>query len=442
MQVLQPIGLSPPVRVEALSALTELVPLWLSENSLDLKRVVRPQGGGQFSINIEAYHGVQTWISFRKKLEGRESLQRIESTIREHQPELLGYIRSPSHSWLIQDALGLVICWCQAAAQYVKNGASVDASISRVLRELDAMLSSRRAIHELITPLTGLNLPEDLDSLSLGDRVVLRKLTPEELSDLGSNDVSSTNHHDILSLSVSTALVVTHDVELSLTTQYPETPPDVMFQQKLQEQLDSVLCSLHLLKEGRVGVVASFTTLKPSVLPNMGGYSTSPLVRHPFASMQLSREDIEPLIAVYGKLATNHRDEVRIGAARLLDAEHRLSPVDALLDAVIGLEVLLNPMDYAELSFRVALNYSYLTGESERRQRYEHVRDIQKTRNKVVHGGLNLRSKDAPIIHVHAVLAKACLRDALRRFLSEPTFEGNSKLDVDFWLDRLIPPNG
>ena len=103
---------------------------------------------------------------------------------------------------------------------------------------------------------------------------------------------------------------------------------------------------------------------------------------------------------------------------------------------------MLNPADPAELSFRVALNYSYLAGAGERRGRYENVRDVLKTRNRVVHGGLNLRSKDAPVIHEHAALAKACLRDALHRFLSDPSLGGNRKLDVDFWLDRIIPPSG
>jgi hypothetical protein len=112
-----------------------------------------------------------------------------------------------------------------------------------------------------------------------------------------------------------------------------------------------------------------------------------------------------------------------------------------LLDTVIGLEVLLNPNDYAELSFRVALNYAYLGSTAERRNRYENIRDIQKTRNRVVHGGLNLRSRDAAVIHEHAGLAKQCLRDSVTRFLTDEDFTGGGKLDTDFWLDRVIPPN-
>lgn len=117
-----------------------------------------------------------------------------------------------------------------------------------------------------------------------------------------------------------------------------------------------------------------------------------------------------------------------------------MSPVDALLDAVIGLEALLNPNDYSELSFRVALNYAFLGLVTDRRVRYERVRDIQKVRNRVVHGGLNLQSKEAPLIHEQAIVAKSCLRNAIQCFLFDDSLAGNRKLDVDFWLDRVLPP--
>ena len=173
----------------------------------------------------------------------------------------------------------------------------------------------------------------------------------------------------------------------------------------------------------------------------MSGHSSAPLVVNPFSFMELSQGDIDSFIQLYKALAETRRDELNIAAARLLDAESRFSPVDALLDAVIGLEVLLNPNVRSELSFRVALNYAYLGPAAERRKRYENVRDVQLTRNRVVHGGLNLRSKDAPRLHEHAELAKVCLRDSVVRFLTERSLRGTQKLDADFWLDRVLPPH-
>jgi hypothetical protein len=172
----------------------------------------------------------------------------------------------------------------------------------------------------------------------------------------------------------------------------------------------------------------------------MSGHSSAPLVVNPFGYMELGPADIDNFIQLYKALVATQRDELNIAAARLLDAESRFSPVDAILDAVIGLEVLLNPHDHSELSFRVALNYAFLGPAVERRKRYEKVRDVQVTRNRVVHGGLNPKSKDASRLHEHAELAKACLRDSVTRFLSERSLMGNEKLDVDFWLDRVLPP--
>src|SRR5438132_51084 len=166
-------GIAPPVRAQLVSVLAELVPLWIAEDPRDWKRVVRPLGAGQFSINIESYRGIRTWIAFQKKLEGRQGLQALESAIRKNQPELLGYISYPGRTQLIQDVKGLTVCWCQAVAEYMKGGASVQESTNRVIKELDGLLSLRRLTHEVLTPLAGLDLPEDVERIPLSDGVFL-----------------------------------------------------------------------------------------------------------------------------------------------------------------------------------------------------------------------------------------------------------------------------
>jgi Apea-like HEPN len=429
------------VRQHLKVALLELVPQWQAEPLSDWKRVVRPTGEGSYSINIEPYRGVQSWISFRKKMLGSEILNALENVIRNNQPSLLGYVYHPGGSKSIQDIFGLTIFFCNAALRHVENQFSIEAAVECVITELDTVLASSSAMQEVLTALSGLRLPEGLDRIDLDNSLYLRRLTASELSELGSNDISSESRYDITSRFITTALVSTRAVRITLSETYEEFTPDLAHLQESQDQIDAVLCALHLLKSGRVGVVASFTTIHPTILPNMSGHSSSPLVVNPFSFMELSAGEAEMFVKLYKKFISNNRDEVKIAAVRLLDAESRLSPVDSLLDAVIGLEVLLNPNDYAELSFRVALNYAYLSNQNERRSRYENVRDIQKTRNRIVHGGLNLKSKNAALIHEHADLARKCLRDAVTRFLIDNEFSGNAKLDADFWLDRVIPPN-
>ena len=434
------IGLHSTVRVAATTLLRELFPLWSAEKSADWKRVVRPQGQGSFSINIEAYRGIHTWIAFQRKFEGLAALAQLTAAVVEFQPELLGYISIPGRIQKIQDAASLATCWCGEAEKYTAKGVPPDEAIEHVLDELNRVLLSRQVEQQVRTPLSGLTFPDDVQRIVLNERFSIRKLSDDEISDLGSHDITSGERHDVMSLSVSTAAFFEEKTPFELTTEYPEPAPQSDLGQQNQDQLGTLLAALHVLKEGRVGVIASFFDVGPLVLPGIGGYSTTPLVRHPFASMNLIAEDVPRLLEINSRLANNQREAVRIACVRLMDAEHRMSQVDALLDAVFGLEALLNPHDSSELSFRVALNYGFLGAPEARRTRFDQIRNIQKIRNRVVHGGRSLQSEDPSLIHEQAVIAKACLRDAIQSFLFDKSLLGNFKLDADFWLNRVLPP--
>ena len=174
----------------------------------------------------------------------------------------------------------------------------------------------------------------------------------------------------------------------------------------------------------------------------MSGHGQSywpPLVNN-YKSMELTHGEIETFVTLYKKIISNQRAEVRIAATRLVDADNRISSVDSLLDAMIGLEALLNPSNNPELSFRVALNYASLRSSADRRNGYENIRAIYKTRSKIVHGDVKILSTKAALIHEHAELAKQCLRYAINRFLFDDAFAGTTKLEDAFWEDRVIPP--
>jgi hypothetical protein len=434
-------GLTPLVRQQLTAILTTLVPQWQLEPAADWKRVPRPTGPSSFAINIEPYQGVQSWISFRNKISATDQLASLEALIREQQPELLGHVSHDVGSCAIQDCFALCSSLTREACRRIGPSFSPDLAIASVISDLDDILTSGTAKREVLTALNGLKLPNGVDRIDLDKGLYIRALSADEIADIGSNDISSESRYDLTSKSVSTALISEGHISISLSTSHEGFTPDPMVHQLYQEQASAVLGALHLLKKGRVGVLATFTKVRPAILPNMSGYSSAPLVTTPFTSMELVEGDVETLIHLYAALIKTPRNEVSIAAARLFDAESRMSPVDGLLDAVIGLELLLNPNDRSELSFRVALNYAYLGPPSERRSRYEDVRDVQLTRNRVVHGGLNVRSKDAPRLYEHADLAKHCLRDAVVRFLTDESLRGMQKLDADFWLDRIIPPH-
>ncbi|MBL8379965.1 MAG: hypothetical protein JNM79_18995 [Burkholderiales bacterium] len=433
-------GLAPEVKDRISATLSKMVPEWLAEPAADWKRVPRPTGVGGFSINVEAYQGVQSWISFRKKHVGTADLDLLDKLVREQQPELLGYVCHNSGSQLIQDCFALCSCLSREVALRIPEHSSIEAAIFSVISDLEKILTKRTGEREILTVLTGLKLPEGVERIDLDNGLYIRLLTADEIADLGSNDITSESRYDLTSRFVTAAVISETPISVWLTKTYENFVPDHSDAQNSQEQIGRILSALHIVKSGRVGVLASFTKIRPAILPNMSGHSSAPLVVNPFSFMELTHEDVARFVGLYKALAVTQRDELNIAAARLLDAESRMSPIDALLDAVIGLEALLNPNDRSELSFRVALNYAYLAPASERRPRYENVRDVQLSRNRVVHGGLNLRSKDAQLLHEHAELAKVCLRDAVARFLTDESLTGSRKLDADFWLDRVLPP--
>lgn len=433
-------GLVPVVKLHLLDTLAKIVPQWLAEPAADWKRIRRPTGAGSFSISIEPYQGVQSWISFRKKFIETDEMLALERVLRQHQPELLGYVTHDYGSQLIQDSFALCFCLSQEVVRRIGPSSPLEAASASVISDLDRLLTARIAEREVLTALNGLRLPDGVERIDLDKGLYIRLLTADEISELGSNDISSEGRFDFTTSLVTTALISETTVSIRLSPGVVALNPDLTSHLIHQEQIDNVLGALHILKKGRVGVLASFTTIRPTILPNMSGHSSAPLLVNPFSSMELSQGDVDNLIRLYKSLARTQRDELNIAAARLLDAESRMSPIDALLDAVIGLEVLLNPNDRSELSFRVALNYAYLGPEAERRKRYESVRDVQLTRNRVVHGGLNLKSKDAFRLHEQAELAKACLRDCTARFLTDASLTGTQALDAEFWLDRVIPP--
>lgn len=432
------IGLTLKVKEQISITLKDVLPIWKTEPFLDLQKVRRRTESG-YTTSVEPYRGAQTWIQFHKKNNSRPSIKELDELIRSVQPELLGYISYPGFQMRIQDAFTLTYFWCKVVSEFIEEGASYDDSIQRLFGQLDQFLRTKSARYEVLTLFSGLKLPKGVDKIILGPEIQIQKLSEEEISKLDSDDIYAETSYKIVSSSVTTALSIKTTVNVELQTSPIEQLSTSI--QSIQEIISRVACCLSIITSGQVGIVASFTNIRPTILPYMQGPTMGSTTFRPYSRMELDEVACKEVPIIYQKLETNQRDEVRLAALRLVDAENRLSTIDSLLDSVIGLETLLNPMDFTELSFRVALNYAFLAEKKDQRKRYDHIKDIQKTRNRIVHGGLKLTGKDATIINEHSALAKQCLRDAISRILNDNAFDGTTKLDSDFWLDRIIPVN-
>jgi predicted nuclease with RNAse H fold len=433
------VPLSDQFTTAARNALLELYPVHASIAPRDYRRVLRPTGPGAHSISIEPYRGSSTWIAFIRALETSTVFAELKTVIADSQPELSYHLVLPGRAMSLEDCNALVITWCSALDLDPTAQISLPKAIDVLLENLARLLDEKTLTHRAITSLAGVRLVGIDVPIQVDLGVTFRPLSESEVIELGAQDITFGQPHDLLSHSVSCCIDFQSPCGFTLEPTHPQTlvVSDVI--QEATNRTTNILRALHVLKPGRAGVFLTQTEFLPKLLPFLGGSSSWPLNRPAFASLELLASEVAQFLQLERALLNATRQELRIAADRLVDAENRLSPVDALLDAVIGLEVVLNPMDSSELAFRVALNYAFLAPPEHRRERYDRVRLLQKTRNRVVHGGLNLQSADAATIHEHASLAKACLRDVLQSFLLDDSLKGNKKLDADFWLDRVIP---
>ncbi len=423
----------------ARNALLELYPTHAALEPRDYRRVLRSAGPRAHSISVEPYRGSSTQIAFIRVLETSSTVNQLKTVIAEFQPELSHHLVLPGQAMHLGDCKALLSTWCLALDLDPITQVSLPTAIENLLANLERLLDERVLTHHATTSLAGVKLVGIDFPIPIDRGVTLRQLSENELVELGAQDITFGHPHDLHSHSVSCCIDYQSPCGFALEPAPPQTLVDSDVIQETSNRTTNIIRALHVLKPGRAGIFLTQTEFTPKLLPHLSGGSSWPLNRPTFASLDLLASDVERFLEVERALLGATRHELRIAADRLVDAENRLSPVDALLDAVIGLEVVLNPMDFSELAFRVALNYAFLAPPELRRERYDRVRLLQKTRNRVVHGGLNLQSADAATIHEHAILAKACLRDVLQSFLLDGSLNGNKKLDADFWLDRVLP---
>ena len=424
-----------PIQTAASACILDLHSKWMSQTLIDQRRTVRPQSDGSSTTNIEFYRGVSTIGRFHAIVKQSNCISQLANAISEYEPKLLSHMAIPGSSSKIE-AERLVIGWLKFIETH-HSKTSLQTAITDTLNNFSKIFYNQRIPARIVTTLAGLSLSDEINEIQLEEKLILRKLTSGELIELSSNDIFSTSLHDHIAHQITTCIEKTIEIPVRFGSDSTPLPREDV---GMEEEVLNLLVALHILKPGSADV---FLTLKymDGAAVDLGSSEYSyPIYRHPRASFEFSASDLEEFLALYKAVQECTRSEVIIAAGRLLDSEHRPSPVDALLDSVIGLEVLLNPSDVGELSFRVALNYAYLGEFQERRKRYESLKSVQMTRNKVVHGGLNMSSTNSHLITEHAEIARNCLRDALKHFLFDTSLKDGPKLSAGFWLDRILPP--
>ena len=402
--------------------LPELFRIWLSVDPEDQRRVTRIITQDDYNTraetSIERYRGGRTSTAFRERIEGSEAYHELSKAIAEYQPELTHHLILPERNIYLANlanSAALISIWCR-------------------------FLETKILTESIITAFSGIRLPCTRNSIALGPDACLRTLSEEELIELGSEDIVFNENIDFVRFRVSCCLELRATDQFNLIAAAPrsmigivERSCDNVFSVK------SILHALHVLKTTPIEAYLSRAERHPKILPGLHGSVGFPGVGIMAPPSVLEEHEIESFIAIEKELRQSPREEIRIAADRLVEAAHRSSRVDAIVDAVIGLEILLKPADADELNFRVALNSAFLGPPECRRQRFDEIRDIQKLRNKIVHGSTRHRGPEAEErLGKAAEAAMNALRDALKRFITDPSLQGNKPLDAEFWLKRLF----
>lgn len=428
------------VRKQIEQTMLDIYPLWLARPLLDQRRVTRPIGPGQFGIDVEDYAGWRSNSRFWDSAKSRPCVKLLEDCFRAHMPELLGFIRKPQRA-LKLDALSWAVTWCLYLDTVPGAKADIGVGMLKLLRDLEALLQGVATQRGIIL-IRGLAVDtHDPDvivypgSARLGE-VVLHRPSSEEYAEITALDVLQGPMVDFSHLTSFAIAYYRKPIRIDFTTEKMGKNGPNPFEEENRSVADLLSRALHILKPGNVAVVQLEVDHLPRVAPGMGGGISMPPPAGFMHSLAVEDGDVRALQEHFAGLL-DCRPEIGVAAGRLVDAENRIHPTEAILDVAIGLETLLNPSATDELTFRVRLNYASLG--ADRRKRVDELAELFKFRGRIVHGGFD-QKRDGGRVPVVSTFGKSALRDTLARFLRDDELRKGPKLDTEFWLNRLLGP--
>jgi hypothetical protein len=303
------------------------------------------------------------------------------------------------------------------------------------------LLKTRRVQFSILAPLQGIIVDSFNEMVALGPGAVLRYLHDDEIEQICSADALNPTLVPRLG-GMLVALEAPFDSPLFLNASEMHQVPKREGLDSALRAIDSAHCALHCFKDGAARIL--FQAIRPHVraLPGLdGSYMILPSSRIASA-YHLERKDLAELARFAEAYTAAQLPELRLAASRLRDAELRPSPRDAVVDAFVGIEALLNPFADGELSFRLAMNYATFGPPTERHGRYRKLRDLYKVRSRIVHGakeGDTYKLDDRTYsLYEISNLSKALLREVIREFVDNQALRSLPSLSAKFWEDRYF----
>jgi len=254
----------------------------------------------------------------------------------------------------------------------------------------------------------------DVEQLSIGEEVVLRRASDEDKQFLGEL---------VGSVVLPRHALPEFDFALETRLLSPDRTTDA---HEASERFARVVTAFRLIKAGAFGLPVLLAWQTESRIPRSALAPFRPRVAgKPYS---FGKQDADELQNVMQQLrAARLNDRQNVALRRFDMAYERGVAEDRLIDCWVGLEALFSPSDRGELSYRIALRAAYFIASSpeEREQIYIALRHYYDTRSDIIHG-----RKPKQDVEVAAGAVEDYLRKALKKIVSDPTSFRPDELDL------------
>jgi hypothetical protein len=416
---------------EVLSALLdeiiEVVTNRLSEVPVRLEEKVRIERGPDGTRQLKTAQATQRWyVSFLTQNQGGiESLPSYASFSNELKkaPEFTQALRLPDQESTLTDSFfhAYLLPLCAAALESLDAGMERSASVEKVVRQLDGFARSESLVAKYAAPLW--NVECQGDEMQITNGVWIRRIQDDDLAAHISGmrfARSPMEIHHYLRL------------DFQLYSEVPQQRTDaspIPHGVPIQELFERVVKALRLAKHGALGM-AFLRARLVSLLGEGVGWTVFPGGDAPTGDgYVLTGDDVKAAAGIVSHVTALDGDaRFSLAMRRFMDAYHRHSLPDRLVDFWVGLETLLLPDGgEGEMRFRAATRLAFLLGDRQTRMDiFRRAKKSYHVRSKIVHG--TEMGMDPELLKD----TEEFLRGALRRCLQL------RRVPSGEWLDSLM----
>jgi len=379
------------------------------------------------------YKGFRSSLKFKEEIEKEKGFHELSKILNNETPQLFGYLTYSGVCIKLPEIDSFLFKICKFIVKE-KNASKLKEKINRIYYEVEQILLTEKVDLEIIVLLNGLHIKNKNQIIDFNHNFRLKKLSDEELSSLLTIDYLfdqlkiNPNFYSIIG--------ITHKTETKLTFSInPIEDIQSYVLESLDKEIKKILESIHIVKKGSIQILGKFFKYSPDFIPNLNNLYYSSCQYQYLQVNVITESESEYIEKIYEELGKKGPNKLNIAIARLTDSENRLSPIDSLIDSIIGIESLINPTDTGEQTFKMSLYYAFLFEKEKRKENYNTLKSVFNTRNKIVHGGIGTNTSTDLFLLDQASDGKNILRKLIEKFLFDEKLKKQKK---DYWIDLIL----